>query len=110
MLCFVELQNVNPEKWVLKRSKCNPGGKSATGGVQKTSHKLVPIIRLKLTRDEDAAFDYYFVPGFKTKLPIFDPGVKIINFTKAIWEPPRPQVCSENKFAASKIKLTLSND
>ena len=22
-------------KWVLKRSKCNPGGQSATGGVQK---------------------------------------------------------------------------
>ena len=90
------LQNINPQKWVLKISKCNPECQSATGGVQKISHISVPILRLKLTRDEDAAFDYYFVPGFKTKLPIFDPGVKIINFTKAIWEPPRPQVSAAN--------------
>ena len=34
-------------------------------------------MRLKLTRDKDAAFAHYIVPGFKTKLSIFDPGVKI---------------------------------
>ena len=79
-LCLVGLQNVNPQNGFLKRSKCNPGCQSATGGVQKISHILVPIIRLKLTRDEDAAFAYYFVPGFTTKLPIFDPGVKILKF------------------------------
>ena len=63
-------------------------GQSATLGVKvqlegykKISHILVPIIiGLKLTRFEDAAFVYYFVPGFKTKLPIFDPGVKILKF------------------------------
>ena len=70
---MAELQNVNPSKWVFKKSKCNPEGQSAIGGLQNISHMLVPIIRLKLTRAEDAAF----VPGFKTKLPIFDPGVKI---------------------------------
>ena len=39
---------------------------------------LAHIIRLKVTREENAAFAYYFVPGFKTKLPIFDPAVKIL--------------------------------
>ena len=28
---------------------------------------LAPIIRLKLTGNEDAAFAYYFVPGYKKK-------------------------------------------
>ena len=60
-----------------KRSKINPGGQSATLGAQKILHTLGPIIRLKLPQDEDAAFAYLFVQGFKTKLPIFDPGVKI---------------------------------
>ena len=83
-------------KWVLKRSKCNPGGQSATGGVQKTSHMLVPIIRLKLTRDEDAVFAYYFVKGFKQNYKFLTQVSKFKKFTKVIWEPPRPQVCSEN--------------
>ena len=56
------------------------GVKVQLEGYKKISHILVPIIRLKLTRDEDAAFAYYFVPGFTTKLPIFDPGVKILKF------------------------------
>ena len=62
-----------PKNGVFKGSKCNPGVQSAAGGVQKISHILVPIIRLKRTQDEDAAFAYYFVPGFKTKLKLFLP-------------------------------------
>ena len=68
---------VNPKNGFLKRSKCNPGGQSATGvvqthtytkttkcnpgsrsaieGVQKLSHMLVPMKRPKLPRDEQAA-------------------------------------------------------
>ena len=68
------------QKMGFKKVKVQPRGQSATGGVQKTSHMLVPIIRLKLIRDEDAAFAYYFLPGFQTKRPIFDPGVKILKF------------------------------
>ena len=101
MLCLVGLQNVKLKKKVkvqLRGPKCN-------WRVQKT-HMLVPIIRLKLTRDEDAAFAYLFVQGFKTKLPIFDPGVKFKILPKSSGSL-RDHKCSENKFAATKIKLTF---
>ena len=72
MLCLVGLQNVNPQKWGFKKVKVQ------LEGYKKISHMLVPIIRLKLTRD--AAFAYYFVPGFKTKLPIFLPRCQNLKF------------------------------
>ena len=74
------LQNVNPQKWVFKKVKVQPRVSKCNRRGTKILHILVPIIRLKLTRDEDAAFAYYFVPGFTIKLPIFDPGVKILKF------------------------------
>ena len=95
-LCLVGLQNVNPQKWVFKRVKVQPRGSKCNWRGTKISHMLVHTIRLKVTREEDAAFAYYFVSGFKTKLPIFDPTVKILKLYQVIWEPPRPQVCSEN--------------
>ena len=56
------------------------------GGEQKISHMLVHIIRLKVTREKDAAFPYYFVPGFKTKLPIVDPCVNFLKFYQGYLE------------------------
>ena len=58
-------------------------------------------------------FAYLFVQGFKRKLPIFDPGDKIKNFTKVIWEPPRPQVfrklicCYQNQINILLINYAL---
>ena len=71
---IAECKKRHPPKWVFKKVKVQPrGSKCNGGGGQKISHMLVHIIRLKVTREKDAAFPYYFVPGFKTKLPIVDP-------------------------------------
>ena len=78
-----------------EKVKVHPGVK-----VQLEEYKkyriIVPIIRLKLTRDEDAVLAYYFVKGFKQNYKFLTQVSKFKKFTKVIWEPPRPQVCSEN--------------
>ena len=64
---------------------------------------LVHIIRLKVTREKDAAFPYYFVPGFKTKLPIVDP---CVNFFLIL---PRLSGSLHDHKCVQKINLLLVN-
>ena len=67
------IQTLGGDSFWKKRSKCNPGGQSAIGGVQKLSHMLVPMKRLKLPRDEHAAFAYLFCMGVQKKITNFWP-------------------------------------
>ena len=67
------IQTLGGDSFWKKRSKCNPGGQSAIGGVQKLSHMLVPIKRLRLPRDEHAAFAYLFCMGVQNKNTNFWP-------------------------------------